>query len=320
MNSDPAHKSKTPETRTRAAGTVLAVCMLAGVVSIPGTAVAFDVNGIGADVVDVSVHSLEKSNLLRITLDITNNGDEEATFFSANFGLLDSQLREYGATSGFDVRERGEDVPRDVCNTIFGDDVNPGLSMELEVCFEVPKEGFEYDSVLIYENIILQSANKAVVVPLVENSVGYNTIVNRVDPQDQELTDRADELGDGGGCLIATAAYGTELAPEVQNLREIRGKMYETEAGGETMRMINHLYYSFSPTVADWERENAVFKEAVRVLITPAMLSFTVLDHEEMDSEEDLIAYVAGIVVLNAGMYFVAPVAAIIITNRSIRR
>ena len=37
---------------------------------------------------------------------------------------------------------------------------------------------------------------------------------------------------EGGGCLIATATYGTELAPQVQQLREIRDqKLMKTESG-----------------------------------------------------------------------------------------
>lgn len=125
---------------------------------------------------------------------------------------------------------------------------------------------------------------------------------------------------DEGGCLIATAAYGTELAPEVQNLREIRNRMYETKIGGEAMHAINHFYYSFSPAVADWERENGAFREAVRLLITPAMLSFAMLDHKEIDSEAGLITYVAEVVALNAGMYFAAPVAVVCATRRAARR
>ena len=117
---------------------------------------------------------------------------------------------------------------------------------------------------------------------------------------------------DDGGCLIATAAYRTELAPEVQNLREIRNKMYETESGGEVMHAVNDFYYSFSPTVADWERENPAFREAVKILITPSMASFTILDHHSIDSEEGLIGYVIGAIILNAGMYFVAPTIVII--------
>ncbi|RNJ79839.1 MAG: hypothetical protein D9C04_03505 [Nitrosopumilus sp. B06] len=123
---------------------------------------------------------------------------------------------------------------------------------------------------------------------------------------------------DEGGCLIATAAYGTELAPEVQNLREIRNKMYETEIGGEAMRAINHFYYSFSPAVADWERENDAFREMVRLLITPAMLSFAMVNHEEISSE-GLVPYVVGIVILNVGMYFVAPVAIVFFIKRATR-
>ena len=36
----------------------------------------------------------------------------------------------------------------------------------------------------------------------------------------------------GGGCLIATAAFGSELSPQVQFLREIRDNtVLQTESG-----------------------------------------------------------------------------------------
>jgi len=58
-----------------------------------------------------------------------------------------------------------------------------------------------------------------------------------------------------GGCLIATAAYGTELAPQVQFLREIRdNELMNTSYGVSFMTGFNQFYYSFSPTIADWEK------------------------------------------------------------------
>ena len=66
----------------------------------------------------------------------------------------------------------------------------------------------------------------------------------------------------GGGCLIATAAYGTELAPQVQFLREIRDNtVMSTASGASFMTGFNQLYYSFSPTIADWERENPMSQD-----------------------------------------------------------
>ncbi|NJK78319.1 MAG: hypothetical protein HC944_06540, partial [Nanoarchaeota archaeon] len=54
---------------------------------------------------------------------------------------------------------------------------------------------------------------------------------------------------EGGGCLIATATYGTELAPQVQFLREIRdSKVMSVGAGVSFMTGFNQLYYLFSPT------------------------------------------------------------------------
>lgn len=256
---------------------------------------------------DIKLQKLENSNLLRVNVKILNNGDEEANFFSGNFKLLDSKLREFSAVSNYDLKEKGESISYGICDTVFGQGVNPGLSMDLEICFDVPKTNFQYDSMLIYENMFIQSSNTAKIVPLVENSIGYKTLVQKIKPENEELAQRSDEIESEGGCLIATAAYGTELAPEVQNLREIRNKMYETKLGGDIMMSVNNFYYSFSPTVADWERQNVIFKEFIKLAITPSITSFAILEHNTIDTEAGLIGYVLSIVSLNIGMYFVAP-------------
>jgi len=127
-----------------------------------------------------------------------------------------------------------------------------------------------------------------------------------------------EETPEGGGCLIATAAYGSEMAPQVQFLREIRdGKVMTTQSGTTFMTGFNQFYYSFSPAVADYERENPVFKEVVKVTLTPMLTSLTLLNYVDVDSEQEILGYGIGIILLNIGMYFVAPAAAIIaIKNR----
>ena len=126
---------------------------------------------------------------------------------------------------------------------------------------------------------------------------------------------------EGGGCLIATAAFGSEMAPQVQFLREIRDNtVMSTQSGTAFMAGFNQFYYSFSPYVADYERENPVFKEAVKVTLTPMLTSLTLLNHVNVDTEEEMLGYGIGIILLNIGMYFVAPAAAIIVIKNRINR
>ena len=122
----------------------------------------------------------------------------------------------------------------------------------------------------------------------------------------------------GGGCLIATAAFGSEMAPQVQFLREIRdGTVLQTQSGSTFMTGFNQFYYSFSPTIADYERENPAFKEAVKITLTPLLTSLTILNYVDIDTEEEMLGYGIGIILLNIGMYFVAPAAIIFkIRNR----
>jgi len=117
-----------------------------------------------------------------------------------------------------------------------------------------------------------------------------------------------------GGCLIATAAFGSEMAPQVQFLREIRDNtVLQTESGSAFMTSFNQFYYSFSPTIADYERENPVFKEAVKITLTPLLTSLTLLQYADIDSESEMLGYGIGIILLNIGMYFIAP--AVLITK-----
>ena len=122
----------------------------------------------------------------------------------------------------------------------------------------------------------------------------------------------------GGGCLIATAAYGSEMAPQIQFLREIRDNtVLQTESGTSFMTGFNQFYYSFSPVIADYERENPAFKETVKLALTPMLTSLAILNYVDIDSEAEMLGYGIGIILLNIGMYFVAPVIIIMkIKNR----
>ncbi len=125
--------------------------------------------------------------------------------------------------------------------------------------------------------------------------------------------------GGGGGCLIATAAYGTELSPQVQQLREIRdNQLLSTYSGIIFVSSFNQFYYSFSPGIADFERENKVFREFVRLSITPMIASLSILSYAEINSEFDAIVIGSGLIILNVGMYVGVPASAIIILRRQL--
>jgi len=141
-------------------------------------------------------------------------------------------------------------------------------------------------------------------------------IVEDVTPNDVPQNDVSQN---GGGCLIATAAFGSEMAPQVQFLREIRDNtVLQTESGTNFMTGFNQFYYSFSPVVADYERENPAFKEAVKVTLTPLLASLTLLHYADIDSESEMLGYGIGVILLNIGMYFVAPAVLIMTIKKRI--
>ncbi|MEX0656101.1 MAG: CFI-box-CTERM domain-containing protein, partial [Nitrosopumilaceae archaeon] len=123
-----------------------------------------------------------------------------------------------------------------------------------------------------------------------------------------EVSAQESQQPKSGGCLIATATYGSELAPQVQFLREIRDNtVLSTASGASFMTSFNSFYYLFSPAVADLERQNPMFKETVKIAITPLLSSLSLLQYVDIDSDAEMLGYGIGIILLNIGMYFVAP-------------
>ena len=123
---------------------------------------------------------------------------------------------------------------------------------------------------------------------------------------------------EGGGCLIATATYGSEMAPQVQLLREIRdNQLLGTDSGESFMTGFNSFYYSFSPYVADLERQSPVFKEMVKIGITPLLSSLSVMEHAETEAE--VLGYGIGVILMNLGMYVAAPAIIIFKTRKYIK-
>lgn len=114
---------------------------------------------------------------------------------------------------------------------------------------------------------------------------------------------------EGGGCLVATAAFGTEMAPQVQYLREVRDNtVMSTGSGAAFMSGFNSLYYSISPQIADMERENPLFRELVRVAITPMLASLSIMSLAENGSEVSVLGTGLLVIALNIMMYLAAPV------------
>ena len=123
---------------------------------------------------------------------------------------------------------------------------------------------------------------------------------------EETVTAAQESSEEGGGCLIATAAYGSELAPQVQMLREIRdNQLMNTESGSAFMTTFNEAYYSFSPIIADMERESPIFKEIVKAGLTPMLSTLAIMENAETESE--VLGLGLSVIALNLGMYIAAP-------------
>jgi hypothetical protein len=71
-------------------------------------------------------------------------------------------------------------------------------------------------------------------------------------------------------CIIATAAYGSPMDPEVAYMRNVRDNMIGSTPIGKTLVTgFNTFYYSWSPPVAQWIADSEGLRTTFRVLLLP---------------------------------------------------
>lgn len=172
---------------------------------------------------------------------------------------------------------------------------NPGESAVLSMHFDKPlPEGYKflkYSSKLgwyVYPNVVVGTDGMSANITLVDGGIGDDDgLVNGViiDPggfglaadgtptSDGQAATSVQASSDGGksggGCFIATAAYGSYLHPFVKVLRQFRDQILLTNPIGS---WLVKQYYHFSPPVADVLAQHEVAKAVVRVLLIPLII------------------------------------------------
>ena len=173
--------------------------------------------------------------------------------------------------------------------------------------------------------LVLAAAAALVPVPVMGQSTDPLSIGDNVSVQVTRANQTGTNSTNGGtapsGCLIATAAFGSELTPQVQFLRGFRDNhILSTAAGASFMSVFNSAYYSFSPQVADYEREQPWLQATVRASVYPLLgildLSTAVHDALAFNGEAAIVG--AGVAASSLiGLLYFAPVAAVFaVANR----
>jgi hypothetical protein len=114
--------------------------------------------------------------------------------------------------------------------------------------------------------------SKAGTVTLAANNINGQGESSRIDLVVQQGTGNANAQPQPtqSQCLIATAAFGSELTPQVQYLRHFRDHyILSTASGTAFMKVFNNVYYSFSPQVAEYEREQPWLQATIKVALYP---------------------------------------------------
>lgn len=125
--------------------------------------------------------------------------------------------------------------------------------------------------------------------------------------------------------MIATATYGSELADEVQFLRNFRDRsIMKTNAGSNFMTAFNAWYYSFSPSVAQFIREHPTVSAAVKFVLYPliGILRIGAAAFNLFPTNPEAGAVVSGLVVssLIGVVYAVIPLTALLAYSSKARR
>ncbi len=127
-------------------------------------------------------------------------------------------------------------------------------------------------------------------------------------------------------CIIATAAYGSGLAPEVAYMRLVRDEMIGSNRIGRILvNGWNSFYYSWSPTVAGWIASSNSLQATFRILLLPLVgtIHATAFIYNAVASINPTSASVIAFLFAafsSTTLYILSPLFALTVVAKRIRR
>ena len=246
-----------------------------------------------------------------------NNKDYRFTFYVN--GQTHYLLSQYVFEDGDRIKIIYESIPKTTSptqNTFVPFDEYEGKKWNMEELMELRDEIMERSEVDEKSEKIMEDRNAKLEAEKEDQQEKIVQLEAEKEAQEAKIVQLEAEQN-GGGCLIATATYGSEMSIEVQQLRELRdNQLLQTESGTAFMSTFNDVYYSFSPIIADYERENPLFQEAVKLAITPMISTLSLMENAETESE--VLSIGISVIVLNLGMYFAVPAIVVIGISKAV--
>ena len=124
------------------------------------------------------------------------------------------------------------------------------------------------------------------------------------------------------GCIIATAAYGSEMTPEVAYMRHVRDDMIGSNKVGRTLVIgWNIFYYSWSPLMAGWIANSEVLQATFRILLIPliSIVHSTAFVYAAIASVNPVFASINAFIfaaILSIVVYIVVPAYAFVTIHK----
>ncbi|HLC09657.1 MAG TPA: CFI-box-CTERM domain-containing protein [Nitrosopumilaceae archaeon] len=186
----------------------------------------------------------------------------------------------FTVTEGGEAPETTSENPHDVALKEY----ELGLISEKEFEVRLGELGYDADAIRQAKALIGKLPHQIAA----QDEEQKQSIEEGMEKAEEETTESPQPSTPKSGCLIATAAFGSELAPQVQFLREFRDDtILTTTSGASFMSVFNAVYYSFSPYVADAERQNPVLQETIKTALYPLLgiLQLSTISHTGEPSE-----------------------------------
>jgi hypothetical protein len=267
--------------------------------------------GMAGTLADSAVIGNSGTEPARVTLTLVADDEFKAhfavTFSDNNFTLSPGERKTVTFTFNLNPNTPIRDWTASIAIVAEAVHVPPGVS---------PGKASFTLQVLVRAGATTETATATSVTSAITTSVTSAITTSAVITTETVSTEQSHTPISSPRCVIATAAYGSELAPEVVYMRYVRDRLIGSTPTGRTLvASFNVFYYSWSPPLAERIAGNGLLRALFRVLLLPLVgivhiTALTFMGMASMTENADMASVVAFVAAaaMTLTIYVVLPV------------